>query len=342
MTKKRQWSFLLLVLLAIFAVRCSFSVGYFQSQGRSYADYRSPVIVFDSSFVWAPAPSPSGRNSTSPLANNTVISRQGSNSSLPLANTTVTSRHDSNSSLPLANTTITSLHDSNSSLPLINNTKTSGEDDDLSLLLDDDPIISAYPTLLPEIHKVPRVQPIWKYLVNYLRRPNVPKDATKALREGLRAWREINKTMVDEANERANSSAHKVDNKCPFFVSALNATELKSEPFLLPIPCGLVLDSSVTVVGTPGVKTGDFSLELIGSELFEEGDEPVVFHFSVRLRGDQITINPSIVQNTWTVGGDWQLEQRCPVLPDCENCETSSDGKGLLSIPQCSYCLIIK
>jgi hypothetical protein len=299
MTKKRQWGFLLLVLLAIFAVRCSFSINYFQAQGRSYSSSytRSPIRVFESPFVGAPA---LNTNVTSPPANNTRISHQGSNS---------TSRHDGNSSF--------------------NSTKASGDDDDLGSLVDDDPVISAYPTVLTEIHKVPKIQPIWKYLVNYLRRPKVPKDATKAMREGLRAWKEINKTMVAEANERANSSSHKFDTKCPYFVSALNATELKSEPFLLPIPCGLVLDSSVTVVGTPGVRSGDFSLELIGSELFQEGDEPVVFHFSVRLRGDQLSENPTIVQNTWTVAGDWQMEQRCPVLADCADCET---GKGLHSI----------
>lgn len=296
MTKKRQWGFLLLVLLAIFAVRCSFSISYFQAQGRSSSSYnRSPIRVFESPFVGAPA---LNTNVTSPPANNTRISHQGSNS---------TSRHDGNSSF--------------------NSTKTSGDDDDLGSLVDDDPVISAYPTVLTEIHKVPKIQPIWKYLVNYLRRPKVPKDATKAMREGLRAWKEINKTMVAEANERANSSSHKFDAKCPYFVSALNATELKSEPFLLPIPCGLVLDSSVTVVGTPGVRSGDFSLELIGSELFQEGDEPVVFHFSVRLRGDQLSENPTIVQNTWTVAGDWQMEQRCPVLADCADCETGKvDG----------------
>lgn len=310
MTKKRQWGVLLLLLLAIFAIRCSFSVGNFHRQGRSYASFRSPIIVFDSPFVWAPAPSPNDSNSTSPLANNTLVSRQHSNSSLPLVNATVGSHLDSNSSLSLTN-----------------NTVTSPQDEDL---LVEDPILSAYPTQLPDINKVPKVQPLWRYLVNYLRRPGVPNEASKAMREGLRAWRDINKTMIDEASERANSSSHKVDTKCPYFVSALNAIELRSVPFLLPIPCGLVLDSSVTVVGTPGVKTGEFSLELIGSELFEEGDEPVVFHLSVRLRGDQITENPSIVQNTWTAGGDWQTEQRCPVLPECPLCgESAPDGKGL-------------
>ena len=294
MTKKRRWGFLLLLLLVIFTIRASFSVGYFQGQGKGYGNFRTPVIVFESPF-WAPAPSPiDDSNSTSPLANNTRVSRHASNSSLPLAN----------------------------------NTETLGLDDK-----DDDPIQILNPTHLPEIHKAPKVQPVWKYLSSYLKRPRVPKDANKAMREGLRAWREINRTMIAEANERENSRSHTVDSKCPYFVSALNATELKSEPFLLPIPCGLVLDSSVTIVGTPGGRTGDFSFELIGSELFEEGDEPVVFHFSVRLRGDELTESSTIVQNTWTVGGDWQIEQRCPVPSDCADCsETASDGKGLHSI----------
>lgn len=155
----------------------------------------------------------------------------------------------------------------------------------------------------------------------------MPKAATKAMKEGLRAWRKINKTMIDETHERVmDGSNRRNGNKCPYLVSALNASELKSIPYIVPIPCGLILDSSVTVVGTPGIKTGTFSLELIGSKLFGEGDEPVVFHFSVRLHGDELTNKPSIVQNTWTVSRDWHDEQRCPPLPDEDDPESTVDG----------------
>lgn len=165
--------------------------------------------------------------------------------------------------------------------------------------------------------------------MKHLKRLNITEEASKAMREGAGAWEEITKSMAEEAKKRANSSSdhQRVGNKCPYFVSALNATQLKTDPFLLPIPCGLVLDSSVTVVGTPGVSTGRFSLELIGSMLFGEDDEPVVFHFSVRLRGDQVTEHPIIVHNTWTVGGDWQTEQRCPVVPNSKgDNDTTVDG----------------
>lgn len=262
MTKKRQGGYILLLLLSIFAIRCSLSTGFFRSEGRSYRPYGFPnALLWNLTVSPTPSPSPEESNSTSL-----------SNSTAPLTEV------DSSS----------------------NNT-----------------IVSEYPTIVPELFHPPKVSPIWGHMVKHLTRPNITQEATKALREGIWAWKEINNTIMEEAQKRANSSSHKrVDNKCPYFVSALNATELKSEPFLLPIPCGLVLDSSVTVVGTPGAVTGSFSLELIGSMLFGEDDEPVVFHFSVRLRGDQLTENPTIVHNTWTVGGDWQTEQRCPAPPD--------------------------
>lgn len=267
MSKKRRGGYILLLLLSLFAIRCSLSTGVFRFENPKY-----PTYEFSNSSLW----------------NLTLLSTPRPN---PL---------DSNSS-SLSNSSNPSNAVFDSSESLSNNT-----------------IVSEYPTIDPKFVKSPKVSPVWGYMVKHLKRPNITEEASRAMLEGAGAWEEITKTMAEEAKKRANSSSNhqRVSNKCPYFVSALNATQLKTDPFLLPIPCGLVLDSSVTVVGTPGVSTGRFSLELIGSMLFGEDDEPVVFHFSVRLRGDQVTEHPIIVHNTWTVGGDWQTEQRCPIVPD--------------------------
>lgn len=266
MSKKSRWGYILLVLLSLFAIRCSLSTGFFRSEDRSY---RSSSYEFANPLLWNftsdPSPSPTS------LPNN--ISTPVNTNSSSVANATI---------------------------PVSNNAT----------------IVSEYPTIVPGIFDTPKVSPIWGHMVKHLRKPNITEEATKAMREGLRAWKEVNASMKEKyANHTSDQS---VDSKCPYFVSALNATELKQEPFLLPIPCGLVLDSSVTVIGVPGVSTGRFSLELIGSVLFGEDDEPVVFHMSVRLRGDPETENPTIVHNTWTVGGDWATEQRCPLPPKSE------------------------
>lgn len=184
-----------------------------------------------------------------------------------------------------------------------------------------DSVVSVYPTPAAE-PGVPRIEPVWKQLVGTLSKTDVSKDAKSALDGGLKAWAEVSKMMASEVKERRKNNGGKnlaaaADTKCPYMVSTVNATALKSkEEREVPIPCGLILDSSITIVGTPVGTTGEFAFELVGSKLLGEAEEPIVFHFSVRLRGDRKTDRPVIVHNTWSSDDDWHEEQRCPQPPD--------------------------
>lgn len=181
-------------------------------------------------------------------------------------------------------------------------------------------VVSVYPTPAAE-QGVPRIDPVWKQLVGTLSKKDASREAKNALDGGLKAWAEVSKMMADEVKERRKNVGGKklagADAKCPYMVSTVNATALKSkEEREVPIPCGLILDSSITIVGTPAGSTGEFAFELVGSKLLGEAEEPIVFHFSVRLRGDRKTDRPVIVHNTWSSDDDWHEEQRCPRPPD--------------------------
>ncbi|CAH8390918.1 unnamed protein product [Eruca vesicaria subsp. sativa] len=95
---------------------------------------------------------------------------------------------------------------------------------------------------------------------------------------------------------------------CPQFLSKMNATEDDG----LKIPCGLTQGSSVTVIGIPEGLVGSFRIDLTGQPLPGEPDPPIIVHYNVRLLGDKWTEDPVIVQNSWTVGRDWGVEERCP------------------------------
>lgn len=181
-------------------------------------------------------------------------------------------------------------------------------------------VVSVYPTPAAE-SGVPRIDPVWKQLVATLSQKDVLKEARNALDGGLKAWAEVSEMMASEVKERRKNNGGKksaaADTKCPYMVSTVNATALKSkEEREVPIPCGLILDSSITIVGTPVGSTGEFAFELVGSKLLGESEEPIIFHFSVRLRGDRKTDRPVIVHNTWSSDDDWHEEQRCPRPPD--------------------------
>lgn len=97
---------------------------------------------------------------------------------------------------------------------------------------------------------------------------------------------------------------------CPHFISASNTTLLKNESSL-EIPCGLVHDSSVTVIGIPGSQQDSFQIELIGSQI-QGLKPPIVLQFNVLLPGQNFTKEPVTIQNTWTQESGWGKEEKCP------------------------------
>jgi hypothetical protein len=56
----------------------------------------------------------------------------------------------------------------------------------------------------------------------------------------------------------------------------MNVTNNQAGGFLLRIPCGLVQDSSIKIVGIPSRLLGKFQIELTGAQLPEEPDPPII------------------------------------------------------------------
>ncbi|KAF5939381.1 hypothetical protein HYC85_023640 [Camellia sinensis] len=81
--------------------------------------------------------------------------------------------------------------------------------------------------------------------------------------------------------------------------------EKGSNGSVLQIPCGLVEDSSITVIGKPDGHRGTCQIKLVGSQFTEEATPPVILHYNVSMLRDNLTEEPVIVQNTWTNELGW-------------------------------------
>ncbi|KAL2608122.1 hypothetical protein R1flu_026695 [Riccia fluitans] len=138
---------------------------------------------------------------------------------------------------------------------------------------------------------------------------NLSIEMMEGFREGISAWRGL-KSYMEEGDKPKDKEAE----GCPFSASS---TDPAGE---VQIPCGLVVDSSATVIATvtPG-GSGNFKFELVGAKAPGEfGVPPVILHYNVRILGDKITDQAVIIQNTWTRATDWGEEERCPYMEELE------------------------
>ena len=88
----------------------------------------------------------------------------------------------------------------------------------------------------------------------------------------------------------------------------------------------VTVGSSITLIGTPGVLSGDIWIDLVGTALPGESEKPIALHYNVRLNGDKATKDPVIVQNTFTANNGWGVEDRCPST----NYSNSTEGTSML------------
>lgn len=156
----------------------------------------------------------------------------------------------------------------------------------------------------------------WNHMTNLENYSQSLPLLIEAIREGRVAWKNLveYRAKIKHGDEN-NSSVHKLKQKhCPLFLSKMNATEFVYGfgGHRLEIPCGLIQGSAITIVGIPN---GGFQLDLMGETLARERGPPVILHYNVRLRGDKMTEDPVIVQNTWTAAHGWGEEVRCPSTP---------------------------
>lgn len=152
---------------------------------------------------------------------------------------------------------------------------------------------------------------VWAHMRTLLSRNDTFPETAGGVKEASIAWKDLFSSIEKEKASKFSNNNNSEDKNCPYSVSTLDRTAL-SDGVVLELPCGLVGDSSITLVGIPDGRHGSFQIELIGSQLSEEPTAPINLHFNVSLPGDNMTEEPFIVQNTWTSEAGWGKEERCP------------------------------
>lgn len=155
---------------------------------------------------------------------------------------------------------------------------------------------------------------VWAHMYPLLSRSDALPETAQGIKEASSAWKDLWSAIEEDKAAKFNNTNSESGNQelkdCPFSVSTFNKT-VYSSGCILEFPCGLVEDSSITVIGIPDGHNGSFQVEFVGSQLPGEREPPVVLHYNVSLPGDKLTEEPMIVQNTWINETGWGMEERC-------------------------------
>ena len=151
---------------------------------------------------------------------------------------------------------------------------------------------------------------VWVQMRSLLSRSDALPETAQGVKEASVAWKELVSTIDEKASQFINIDKPE-DKNCPFSVDKLQNTTLGDE-MVLELPCGLIEDSSMSLVGIPDGPQRSFQIQLLGSQLSGEHKAPIILHYNVSLPGDNMTEEPFIVQNTWTEELGWGKEERCP------------------------------
>lgn len=144
---------------------------------------------------------------------------------------------------------------------------------------------------------------VWAQMQWLLSRSDSLPETAQGVKEASRAWKDLLSTI-----EKEKASKFTEDKECPFCISTFNKTSGSGS--ILELPCGLIEDSSITLVGIPN---GSFHIELIGGfQVAEEPKPPIILHYNVTLPGEKLTEEPVIVQNAWGNELGWGKEEKCP------------------------------
>lgn len=152
---------------------------------------------------------------------------------------------------------------------------------------------------------------VWTHLRLLLSRSDALPEIAQGVKEASVAWKELLSTVENDKASKISKIDGPENQNCPFSVTKLGKTMTDSE-ITLDLPCGLVVDSSITLIGIPNGQNSSFQIELAGQELEEEPNPPIILHYNVSLPGENMTEMPYIVQNTWTSDFGWGKEERCP------------------------------
>ncbi|XP_062222964.1 beta-1,3-galactosyltransferase GALT1-like isoform X2 [Phragmites australis] len=164
----------------------------------------------------------------------------------------------------------------------------------------------------------------WNQLKHLANISNGLPHASEAISDAKTAWENLTTSV-----QNASSQQRQKERLCPYSIHRMNASKSETEAFTMDIPCGLIVGSSITLIGTAGSLSGNFWIDLVGTALPGESEKPVVLHYNVRLTGDKITQDPVIVQNTFTGSNGWGLEDRCP-------CTNSNNATKVGNLERCN------
>ncbi|XP_038720127.1 hydroxyproline O-galactosyltransferase GALT3 isoform X2 [Tripterygium wilfordii] len=153
---------------------------------------------------------------------------------------------------------------------------------------------------------------VWPHMRLLLSRSDSLPETMQGIKEASMAWKDLCLLLEREKFSKLSSSNNPDYTNCPSSVYKPDSRETSSTGIILELPCGLVDDSSITVVGILNGNNGSFHIDLVGSQLSKEMKPPIILHYNVSLPGDNMTQEAFIVQNTWTNETGWSMGERCP------------------------------
>ncbi|ERN03256.1 hydroxyproline O-galactosyltransferase GALT3 [Amborella trichopoda] len=170
----------------------------------------------------------------------------------------------------------------------------------------------------------------WAQMRYLISRSDALPGTAEGVKEAAIAWKDLVATIEeDKLSKIVNGSKVRngsYDSSCPFSIAATDVSESQTRT-LFQIPCGLVQDSSITVVGIP-IGLLNFKIQLIGLKASDGPDPPVILDYNVHLQGDNLTEEPVIIQNTWSSILKLGKEERCPAPASSNNVKDKVDGLG--------------
>ncbi|KAM7277891.1 hypothetical protein ACFE04_005025 [Oxalis oulophora] len=148
---------------------------------------------------------------------------------------------------------------------------------------------------------------VWFQLRTLLSRSDALPETAQGIKEASLAF----KDLIDIIDR---DKAFKLNNTktCPSSIYD-NKLLMSTHGIVVEVPCGLVQGSSITLLGIPhGKRRRSFQIQLLGFPISGQLKAPVVLHYNVSLPGDNMTEEPFVTQNTWTIDAGWGKEERCP------------------------------
>lgn len=152
---------------------------------------------------------------------------------------------------------------------------------------------------------------VWSHMRPLLSRSDALPETAQGVKEASIAWKDLLSKIAKDKASKLNKSEDQEDKSCPFSVSALDKVA-SGDGTILEIPCGLVDDSSISLVGIPDGRFRSFQIQLLGSQFSGEPEPPIILHYNVSLPGDNMTEEPFVIQSIWTNELGWGKEERCP------------------------------